>query len=164
MFPGKCCSLVILKFFTLVSTHIIVEHMDSDQLTFDKADIIQGIYEVHTIYANRYCKYTHNKIYFYSLHPFLPVGYQMKNHAWCSPYRNELFHTLSEAKKRCNEDSRCVMIYDDGGVEETFLLCDEGARLSSSPSGSRLYIKDLFVDGGNYGITMFIVKMMDYNK
>ena len=95
---------------------------------------------------------SHNNIYFYLLHPFLAFGYQMKNHAWCSPYRNELFYTLSEAKKRCNEDSRCVMIYDDGGVEETFLLCDEGARLSSSPSGSRLYIKDLFVDGGNIEI------------
>ena len=95
---------------------------------------------------------THNNIYFYLLHRCLAVGYQMKNHAWCSPYRNELFHTLSEAKKRCNEDSRCVMIYDDGGLEETFLLCDEGAKLSSSPSGSRLYIKDLFVDGGNIEI------------
>ena len=95
---------------------------------------------------------SHNNIYFYLLHPFLAFGYQMKNHAWCSPYRNELFYTLSEAKKRCNEDSRCVMIYDDGGVEETFLLCDEGAKLSSSPSGSRLYIKDLFVDGGNIEI------------
>ena len=61
MFPGKFCSLVILKFFTLVSTHIIVEHMDSDQLTFDKADIIQGIYEVHTVYVNRYCKYAYSQ-------------------------------------------------------------------------------------------------------
>ena len=101
---------------------------------------------------------THNCIYFYLLHPCLAVGYKMKNHAWCSPYRNELFHTLSEAKKRCNEDSHCVMIYDDGGIEETFLLCDEGAKLSSSPSGSRLYIKDLFADGGNYQITIFIVQ------
>ena len=56
MFPGKFCSLVILKFFTLVSTHIIVEHMDSEELTPNKADIIQGDYAVHTIYVNRYCK------------------------------------------------------------------------------------------------------------
>ena len=55
MLPGKVCSLVILKFFTLVSTHIIVEHMDSEQLTPNKADIIQGDYAVHTIYVNRYC-------------------------------------------------------------------------------------------------------------
>ena len=55
MFPGKFCSLVILKFFTLVSTHIIVEHMDSEELTPNKADIIQGDYAVHTIYVNRYC-------------------------------------------------------------------------------------------------------------
>ena len=56
MFPGKLCSLVMLKFFTLVSTHIIVEHMESEQLTPNKADIIQGDYAVHTIYVNRYCK------------------------------------------------------------------------------------------------------------
>ena len=56
MLPGKVCSLVILKFFTLVSTHIIVEHMDSEQLTPNKADIIQGDYALHTIYVNRYCK------------------------------------------------------------------------------------------------------------
>ena len=53
MFPGKCYSLVILNFFTLVSTHIIVEHMDSEELTPNKADIIQGDYAVHTIYVNR---------------------------------------------------------------------------------------------------------------
>ena len=100
---------------------------------------------------------THNCIYFYLLHPCLAVGYKMKNHAWCSPYRNELFHTLSEAKKRCNEDSRCVMIYDDGGIGETFLLCDEGAKLSSSSSGSRLYTKIILVDGGNHEIKMFIL-------
>ena len=52
MLPGKVCSLVILKFFTLVSTHIIVEHMDSEQLTPNKADIIQGDYALHTIYVN----------------------------------------------------------------------------------------------------------------
>ena len=50
------CSLVILKFFTLVSTHIIVEHMESEQLTPNKADIIQGDYSAHTIYVNRYYK------------------------------------------------------------------------------------------------------------
>ena len=55
MFREKLCSLVILKFFTLVSTHIIVEHMDSEELTPNKADIIQGDYAVHTIYVNRYC-------------------------------------------------------------------------------------------------------------
>ena len=52
MLPGKVCSLVILKFFTLVSTHIIVEHMDSEQLNPNKADIIQGDYALHTIYVN----------------------------------------------------------------------------------------------------------------
>ena len=56
MLPGKLCSLVILKFFTLVSSHIIVEHMDSEQLTPNKEDIIQGDYAGHTIYVNRYCK------------------------------------------------------------------------------------------------------------
>ena len=72
MFPGKCCSLVILNFVTLVSTHIIVEHMDSEQLTPNKADIIQGDYAIHTINVNRYCKHrrTHNNIYFHLLHPF----------------------------------------------------------------------------------------------
>ena len=59
MLPGKVCSLVILKFFTLVSTHIIVEHMDSEQLNPNKADIIQGDHALHTIFVNRYC----NKYY-----------------------------------------------------------------------------------------------------
>ena len=54
MLPGKGCSLVILKLFTLVSTHIIVEHMDSEKLTPNKADIIQGDYAVHDIYVNKY--------------------------------------------------------------------------------------------------------------
>ena len=57
MFPGKLCSLVVLKFFTLVSTHIIVEHMDSEKLSPNKADIIQGDYAAHNIYVNRYCKH-----------------------------------------------------------------------------------------------------------
>ena len=71
MLPGKVCSLVILKFFTLVSTHIIVEHMDSEQLTPSKADIIQGDYALHTIYVNRYCK----QFYAYSqLHIFLYIA------------------------------------------------------------------------------------------
>ena len=72
MFPGKLCSLVILKFFTLVSTHIIVEHMDSEQLTPSKADIIQGDYALHTIYVNRYCN---EGGYAYSqLHIFLSIA------------------------------------------------------------------------------------------
>ena len=69
MLPGKVCSLVILKFFTLVSTHIIVEHMDSEQLTPSKADIIQGDYALHTIYVNRYCKHAYSQ-----LHIFLSIA------------------------------------------------------------------------------------------
>ena len=69
MLPGKVFSLVILKFFTLVSTHIIVEHMYSEQLTPNKADIIQGDYAHHTIYVNRYCKYAYSQ-----LHIFLSIA------------------------------------------------------------------------------------------
>ena len=42
------------------------------------------------------------------------------------------------------------MIYDDGGLNERFFLCDEGASIQASSSGSRLYVKHKGTNFRNY--------------
>ena len=64
----------------------------------------------------------------------------MKQKSWCSPYHNN-FQTFAEAEIKCTHDPKCKMIYNDGGKNEAFLLCNEGAETRNSPSGSVLYIK-----------------------
>ena len=65
----------------------------------------------------------------------------MRNNAYCDPARDRIIQTLSEAKNRCNVDPLCAMVYDEGGVGSSFLLCDYDAATKPSGVGSRLYIK-----------------------
>ena len=53
----------------------------------------------------------------------------------------KLVHSISEAKEICSNDVKCFAIYDDGGANERFLLCEIGAKIEVSDSGSLLYLK-----------------------
>ena len=63
----------------------------------------------------------------------------------------KLVHSISEAKEICSKDVKCFAIYDDGGSKERFLLCEIGAKIEMSNSGSVLYLKGtLFLLYSNY--------------
>ena len=70
----------------------------------------------------------------------LDHDYNVKENTWCSPY-HDIFNTLPEAKEMCTSKPQCSMIYDDGGLNKRFLLCDKGASTTASSSGSRLYVR-----------------------
>ena len=53
----------------------------------------------------------------------------------------QLVHSILEAKEICSKDVKCFAIYDDGGAKERFLLCEIGAKIEMSNSGSLLYLK-----------------------
>ena len=67
--------------------------------------------------------------------------YELRANSWCLPERDETFPTLSEAKRQCSDDPSCTMFYDFGGRGNKFCLCDEGAQIATSSTGSLLHIK-----------------------
>ena len=72
---------------------------------------------------------------------FVDDGYEIRKNSWCSPYRDEPFPNLSEAKRECNNDPSCTMLYDGAGQGKTIYLCDEGAEIKKSTMDSILHIK-----------------------
>ena len=67
-------------------------------------------------------------------------SYEIKDNSWCTPYREKL-QTLSDAKRRCNDDPSCGIVYDAAGEGTKFHLCDKGATIKLSNSGAILHIK-----------------------
>ena len=113
-----CCS-------AFRATVILVVVMQDAILGFLNRDInLQSIYIYNIIIYNR-CSININ-IYFvhYPSVRNLITGtnYERAVSSWCSPSR-EKFQILSEAEKYCTNDTNCTMIYDEAGVNKTFLLC-----------------------------------------
>ena len=74
--------------------------------------------------------------------------YETWINSWCSPHSHWTFSTLSEAKRQCNSEPSCAMVYDvkaydAKGEEDTFYLCEQGAEIKSDLLEYRplLYIK-----------------------
>ena len=71
---------------------------------------------------------------------FIGDGYDIRGNSYCSPRRSKTFSTLSEATRQCIGDISCTMVYNSKGKGKKFALCDEGAEINTSTTGSILYI------------------------
>ena len=68
--------------------------------------------------------------------------YNIRQNSRCSPKRENItILSLSLAKLQCTNDPSCAIVYDVAGLGKTFRLCDEGAKIITSSTGSLLHIK-----------------------
>ena len=76
----------------------------------------------------------------YSL--FLGVGYMKQNAHYCSPYVKMSSTTTIDAKRECEQQPTCYMMFDNSGDGNDHYLCTNKASILWSSEGSILYIKD----------------------
>ena len=68
------------------------------------------------------------------------IDYEFRSNEKCSPHRDQIATTLSEAKIRCNADPLCAMFFDDGGRGKYFSLCDHNAATQPCRINKDTYI------------------------
>ena len=74
-------------------------------------------------------------------------GYQLKFNAYCKfpigyiESRADKFKTITDAKERCNEMTKCTMFYQDKASSPSFKICPPGSVVETSYIGTRLFMK-----------------------
>ena len=72
---------------------------------------------------------------------WIEYAYELRADAWCAPKSDKIFLTLYDAKRQCNDDASCTMLYDASGAGTKFILCGKGAQVKISTKGAILHIK-----------------------
>lgn len=80
-------------------------------------------------------------------------GYLMFENSLCSPYDPSFISTLSEAKRKCNEDPSCQMFNDAKGAGTHFHLCHQGSTIVPSTDSTKLYMKTESADLHSYSLS-----------